>query len=98
MERSKCHRMYIINIFTIHVQVEYSSFPFLPNRSGTTYENLFSIINNLVQLNLRRLMSDFEKASINGLMNVFPQTDHRGCFFHFCRALCRRIVDLGLKN
>ena len=31
-------------------------------------------------------------------MSVFPQTDHNGCFFHFCQAHYRKIVNLGFKN
>ena len=89
-------------LFTIHVQIENSSFPrafaLLPNKRETTYEHLFKVIKNLIQQDPHTIMSDFEKATINVLTTVFPQSDHNGCFFHFSQALYRKIVDLGFKT
>lgn len=40
-------------------------------------------------------MSDYEKTSINGQMNIFPQTDYT---VFLPLALSRKNVNLGFKN
>ena len=89
-------------LFTIHVQVEKSSFPhafaFLPNKSEVTYENLFTILKNLVQIEPHTVMSDFEKASINGLKSVFsPNRPHWMFFSTSARQTIESLLTLVTK-
>ncbi|XP_048248894.1 uncharacterized protein LOC125378088 [Haliotis rufescens] len=35
-------------------------------------------------------------AAIRAVQVVFPTADVKGCFFHYCRAIWRKVQDLGL--
>lgn len=52
---------------------------------------------DFLQQNPATILSDFEKGSFNAIKCAFPDTDVGGCFFHFCQANYRKIVDLGFK-
>lgn len=39
------------------------------------------------------VMSDFEMAAISAFKKEFPETEVKGCFFHFCKALYRKIQE-----
>ncbi|XP_064079450.1 uncharacterized protein LOC135196532 [Macrobrachium nipponense] len=88
-------------LFTIHVQVEKCSFPriyaLLPNKTEETYKMLYKKIQELLQQNPLTKMSNFEKGLFNAIKCTFPDTDVSGCFFHFCQANYKKIVDLGYK-
>jgi hypothetical protein len=42
--------------------------------------------------------SDFEKAAMNGVCKVFPDTKLDGCFFHFAQANFRQVSTSGLAG
>ena len=42
-------------------------------------------------------MIDFELAMVRAIEQEFPMTKCRGCFFHFCQSLYRKIQANGLK-
>lgn len=46
----------------------------------------------------RRIMSDFEKATINGGSEVFPEAILAGCFFHLGQSLYRHVQAAGLQG
>lgn len=41
-------------------------------------------------------MIDFETGLINALRQEFPGAQIRGCYFHFCQAIFRKVQALGL--
>lgn len=41
---------------------------------------------------------DFERATINAIQEVFPETNVTGCLFHWTQSVWRHIVSLGLKR
>ncbi|XP_068205394.1 uncharacterized protein [Palaemon carinicauda] len=88
-------------LFTIHVQVDNCSFPrifgLLPNKTQETYERFYNKIHDILQETPTTIMSDFEKGSFNGIKGIFPDAIVSGCFFHFCQANYRKIVELGFK-
>ena len=43
-------------------------------------------------------MTDFEIAAIDAINEVFPNATTKGCTFHFCQALMRRLADIGLRT
>jgi len=46
------------------------------------------------------VMTDFERAAINGFQAVFSNAESRGCFFHFSQAIYRKIQsepDIKMK-
>ena len=43
-------------------------------------------------------MVDFEIAVLNAVRGSFPNSALKGCFFHFCQAIYRKVQSLGLQN
>lgn len=53
-----------------------------------TYESFFRIVRQILPLNYAQLViiTDYELGLINGITNVFPESQHRGCWFHYCQV------------
>ena len=49
-------------------------------------------------LNPTSISVDFERAAINHIRKIFPDTIVYGCFFHFGQCLWRKIQSLGLQS
>ena len=52
---------------------------------------------------MRRLMprfvlTDFEQAAINAFKWAFPGIKTKGCHFHYCQALWKKMVEYGMKT
>lgn len=43
------------------------------------------------------ILLDFEKACMSAAQIAFPQTDLKGCYFHLCQSVVRKINSVGLK-
>ena len=41
---------------------------------------------------------DFERGLISSIRLEFPTASIRGCYFHFCQAVYRRVQTLGLSQ
>ena len=41
---------------------------------------------------------DFENAAINAFKYAFPGIICKGCHFHYCQALWRKMVELDMKK
>ena len=50
-----------------------------------------------VQLAPQFILSDFEKAAINASSTEFQTTTNKGCFFHLCQNIWRKIQSCGLS-
>jgi hypothetical protein len=46
----------------------------------------------------RGAVCDFEVALITAIPSEFPATNVRGCFFHFCQSLWRKVQELGMTT
>ena len=44
------------------------------------------------------MLSDFELAIIQALALNFPNSQHRGCYFHYMQAIWRKVQALGLAT
>lgn len=55
---------------------------------------------NVLKKNLNPLMimADFEKATMNAALFVYPNTKIQGCFFHLGQSIWRQIQNIGLSN
>ena len=87
-------------VFTVHACVHGVHVPLayclLPNKRQETYERVFL----LLELKIRELdleivptaiVSDFELAIMQATTAVFPVVQTKGCYFHFCQALIRKL-------
>ena len=71
----------------------------LPDKQQTTYERCFSLLKEKLPLwSPHVLKIDFEVAAIQGIRNVFPQIEVKGCNFHFNQSVWRRVQTLGLTT
>ena len=93
-------------IFSIHAIRFRRQFPLafclLPNKAQETYQDVFEVLKEKcadldLQLGPTTVMSDFELAIIHAVELAFPLTTPKGCFFHFCQCLNRKIQALGLQ-
>lgn len=68
----------------------------LSGKSQVIYERFFQLVLNKAaewnyHVNWQKSMSDFEQSIFSALTAKFPDIDKKGCHFHFCQALFRRI-------
>ncbi|CAF0728593.1 unnamed protein product [Didymodactylos carnosus] len=49
-----------------------------------------------IVLSLSSILIDFEKAAINAINDVFPQTLLKGCHFHYAQNVWKRVKKYGL--
>jgi hypothetical protein len=85
------NQLYTINGFAQN-NVLPSIYILMPNRREETYDRVFTAIKNLrPNLNPVSIMTDSELAAINAFKSNFPNTNARGCFFHFSQCLWRKI-------
>ena len=41
---------------------------------------------------------DFERAALNSVGQVYPNTEFKGCFYHFSSNVWKHIQNFGLQN
>ncbi|XP_018373570.1 PREDICTED: uncharacterized protein LOC108767927 isoform X2 [Trachymyrmex cornetzi] len=68
-------------------------------RTQSVYKSIWKEIVKLapdLQHNVRFIMMDYEKASMNAVHEQFPEASLRGCWFHYYQAVLRKWKQLGL--
>ena len=70
----------------------------LLDESEDTYRRFFKEVRNSLDFehSLQDIMIDFEKTAINAAAATFEETEMKGCFFHLCWNLWKRIQRSGL--
>lgn len=71
-------------------------FCLLPNKKESSYTNVFRILKELFNVNIRFFKSDWETAIINAVKSIYPQVRVKGCFYHFTKAIWRNGDKLGM--
>lgn len=94
-------------LYTIHTHYNGHMIPLiyllLPDKSSKTYQICFEILcaeakkRNLT-FNPAIVQIDFEQAVIKAINAVFPNTEIKGCLFHFSQAIWRRAKKYGLSG
>jgi hypothetical protein len=89
-------------LFTVHALIQHQVIPciyaLLPNKTQRTYEKLLHALNGIVApLNPQTILIDFEKAAQNAFHVVFPNALIKGCFFHLCQNIYRKVQSSGLQ-
>lgn len=90
-------------VVTIHCiyknQAIPSAFIFLQKKEADTYvEALQHIRNNCFNKNLKRVLTDFESSLMIAVNTVFKDTTIKGCWFHYCQAIKKKLFSFGLKS
>ena len=51
-----------------------------------------------LELDVRVIATDFESGLMPAIAAEFPDVQHKGCFFHFSKAVYKRVPALGLQQ
>lgn len=78
----------------------------MTSQTEDSYKNVLTAFNNIdVENNIcfesnkeLEIITDFEKASINAINDVFSFAGHSACFFHFCQNIWRHVQREGLST
>jgi hypothetical protein len=68
------------------------------SQTETIYTNIFTFLKNKMNYSPLIIITDFEKALLNGLKNVYCGAKFFGCTFHFAQAVFRNFKDYGLRS
>lgn len=70
----------------------------LPNKSAETYSRVHDALKNLIPTAAPgSILVDFERAAINAFSTAYPTAQVRGCYFHLCQSVVRKVNEVGLK-
>lgn len=70
----------------------------MTRKTESCYTAIFHYIEtHLFSLKPTEMMTDFEAGMRNSIKIVYPKTRLRGCWFHFCSALRKKSLRLGLR-
>ena len=94
--------------FTIHGEINghilHLASGLLANKNAQSYAEVFrTLANDIQRLTgqpwvVREMVTDFEAAIMNAATQIFPGIRIKGCYFHFTKAVYRRIKKLGLAR
>ena len=96
-----------VQLFSIHVFEGDKLIPLiyclLSSKTQSMYSELFRALkdkaNTLDIILMPSLFTcDFERGLISSIRLEFPTASIRGCYFHFCQAVYRRVQTLGLST
>ena len=90
-------------VYTIHSICEEKVVPclfaLLPNKTGHTYGRLMAEVDaNMNGHAPTDFLFDFEQAAFNAARNTFPGVEVKGCFFHLCQNIWKKIQQNGLAQ
>ena len=95
-------------VFIISAQVDTDVFvpccyAMLPDKTRDSYNSLFSMLKECLSrrgliMSAQFFMSDFELNIKNSFMEFFPQTEVKGCVFHFAKAVVGQVHKRGFKQ
>lgn len=70
----------------------------LHNKSRNTYDRMLNAVKTLIpDAAPRRILLDFESASIAAFREAYPDAEITGCYFHLCQSVLRKVQELGLR-
>lgn len=69
----------------------------MSGKKQSLYEEIFNYVKeNVVNLECRSFMTDFETSMRNALQKTYPNVKIFACWFHYCQSLRRKINQLHL--
>ena len=109
----RAHSTFMKQLYTIHANIKDDDsdnntviplvYVLLSSKRQNIYilllQNLVSLAEELgISLNPEFILIDFEIAAINAIKAIFPNTKLKGCFFHLCQSIYRKIQKNGLTR
>ncbi|XP_039277249.1 uncharacterized protein LOC111044905 isoform X2 [Nilaparvata lugens] len=71
----------------------------MKTRSSKAYDVLLGEVkNHFPNMRPKVIISDYEKAIKKPLRDRFPESEHRGCWFHFTQAIERNARKIGIRK
>ena len=76
------------------------AFTLLPSKEQIAYDLMLKVVKKRVGTNicLQTIITDYESAMFNSLLEYFPDQDHLGCSFHFRKAVWKNMCERGLQS
>lgn len=98
-------QVYSIHSFYVDLPVP-CVFALLPGKSTNTYVEMFAMLLDVFsarsfrRFKVETLVSDFESGLISAMKKVpgFDKIEHRGCSFHYMRAVIQNVRSAGLAD
>lgn len=96
-----------LKLYSVHAFYEGKMMPLLyfllPSKSTETYTRMFNLLKQYVEprglrFYPRNFHIDFEDAVLLAIDDIFPASEVKGCLFHFCRAVWRKVQSVGLAQ
>lgn len=89
-------------ILVIHGYFFGRSFPLIyilmSSKQTNAYVKAFKKVNEIFNINVNYIITDFETALINACKSQFANYSHFGCLFHFSQSIWRRLQETGLSK
>ena len=96
-----------LQVFTIHILLYGHTFPMayclLPNKQRQTYNRVFMLLKDAalvkipgISFDVEVVVSDFELAMVQASTMSFPNSYHRGCYYHFMQAIWRKVSHIAI--
>ena len=71
----------------------------LPDKQEETYKRLFKSIRELwPDFAPSSISTDFEKAALNAMRSIFPESELFGCLFHLVKNMRKKLASEGLMH
>jgi len=91
-------------LYTIHFESHGGHNPtgiycLLVNKTRNTYDRMLSALKQLIPSAApERVLVDFESAAMGAFHDAYPEAQIRGCYFHLCQSINRKVNEVGLKQ
>ncbi|CAF3482734.1 unnamed protein product [Rotaria sp. Silwood2] len=96
-------------LYSIHIESSVLNntlpvlYALLPDKFKATYTIFFNDLRKICAqydfiLNPRLITVDFEQGCLKSLQNIFPNSELKGCNFHFNKCIFKKITDLGWQQ
>ncbi|CAF3241198.1 unnamed protein product [Rotaria sp. Silwood2] len=89
-------------LFTLHALLKSVVIPLvyglLIGKSSDDYKQFFEKVLEQDDFQPESILSDFESGTIKTIKELFPNTVHRGCLFHYGQCIWRHIQENGLST
>jgi len=70
----------------------------LPNKTADSYVAMLTALHGLIPAAAPvSILVDFERAAMTSFQAAYPQAAVRGCYFHLCQSVLRKVNEIGMK-